>query len=158
MRRFPCSYCDKICKSKGGLTNHTRRMHAVGEAHGDLPRIPELSSEAIDNMLAEIIKKLRESQLYGEDVLAEVEKLHPSACFYESMGKLFGKFARNLSQDNFLEEFYGKMYGDWETFFPSFEKGKYVFLVLIHLPEKLVNYHKQKTSADEPKVGKHLLF
>ena len=26
-RVFPCSQCDKVCKSKGGLTTHTRSRH-----------------------------------------------------------------------------------------------------------------------------------
>ena len=84
MKRFPCPYCNKICKSKGGLTNHMRRMHADdGEARGDaaLPKIPKLSSEAVDNMLADIKQKLHEDNLYPKDILAEVEKLNQVLIF-----------------------------------------------------------------------------
>ena len=150
LKQFPCPHCEKICKSKGGLTNHIQRMHAnEGKANESGVKIPVLTSEAVDNMLADIRSKLHESQLYDENTLAEVDKLRPSSSFYEEAIKLFMDFGKNLSQDKLLEKFYGKMYSEWKTFFPSSMDTKYVFLVLIHLPEKLVNFYKQNTSVQE---------
>lgn len=155
LKQFACIHCEKICKSKGGLTNHVRRMHAVcGQTLGDsgLPIIPNLTSEAVDNMLANIRRNLRESQLYDDEILAEVDKLQPSPAFYESIGKLFVSFGKNLSQDKLLQTFYGKIYSEWKAFFPSSGNCKYVSLALIHLPEMLVKLYKQETSVGEPKV------
>ncbi|CAB4043282.1 PREDICTED: uncharacterized protein LOC107328053 isoform X2, partial [Paramuricea clavata] len=31
-KQFPCEFCEKICKSKGGRTKHQRSKHELGES------------------------------------------------------------------------------------------------------------------------------
>lgn len=156
VNRFACSQCNKVCKSKGGLTNHTRRMHEDQDRDGS-SKIPSLTSQAVDNMLADIMQNITESKLYPETILAKASEVFPpSPHFYESLAKLFSTFAKELSLDKLMKQFYGEMYDNWKTYFPSSEDGKYVFLLLIHLPEKLVAFQKTSVaSVNDPKICRY---
>lgn len=160
LKQFPCSLCEKICKSKGGLTNHTRRKHAeaiVGKetaSKSDVRQPSTIGNEAIKDIVEEIKKKVRDTNLYGKDTLDEVEKLQPSGSFYNDLAKLYKRFAKNLNQDKFLEKFYGIMHTNWKGYFPATKDGKYAFVMLIHLPEKLVRYYKERNLDGDSEVCK----
>ena len=66
-----------------------------------------IGNEAIKDIVEEIQKKVRDTNLYGKDTLDEVEKLEPLESFYNDLAKLYKRFAKNLNQDKFLEKFYG---------------------------------------------------
>ena len=126
-----------MCKSKGGLTNHTRKHSEtiVEEANSesDFPKLTKVCSigvEATSQMIKEIKKKLRDSHLYGKGTVDEVDKLQPSNSFFTYVGNLSKSFSKNLSQDKLLEKFYGNMYNNWKLYFSTAKDGKYVFLVL----------------------------
>ena len=124
-------------------------------SESDLPKLTKVCSigvETTSQMIKEIKKKLCDSRLYGKDTVGEVDKLQPSNSFFTYVGNLLKSFSKNLSQDKLLEKFYGNVYDNWKVYFPTAKDGKYVFLVLIHLPEKLVRYYKERNLDGEPEV------
>jgi hypothetical protein len=54
-KSFPCGLCSKICKSKGGLTLHTRAKH--GEKTAVTKSVSPLTSEVV----GEIVDKATQS-------------------------------------------------------------------------------------------------
>ena len=62
-RVFPCSQCEKVCKSKGGLTRHTRSRHPDGKQ--DKTRAA-LTKEAVASIIELIKVKLIWNRNYGQ--------------------------------------------------------------------------------------------
>ena len=68
-RVFPCSQCEKVCKSKGGLTRHTRSRHP--DDNQDKTRAA-LTKEAVASIIELIKVKLKEENLYGKEFMASL--------------------------------------------------------------------------------------
>ena len=60
---FPCSFCEKICKSKGGLTKHTNSKHgdAVGRPNTNL-----LDKDKLNSIVSVIKRNIIDEKLYVE--------------------------------------------------------------------------------------------
>ena len=67
-RVFPCR-CKKVCKSKGGLTRHTRSRHPDDKQ--DKTRAA-LTKEAVASIIELIKVKLKEENLYGTEIMASL--------------------------------------------------------------------------------------
>jgi hypothetical protein len=83
---------------------------------------------------------LVDEKLYKEEQTAEIFKLHPSESFVSFVNKLLLTFKRKRNQDRFLNEFYGNSHANWKEYFHPYGEQKMVFLVLIHLPERLIGF------------------
>ena len=63
------------------------------------------------------------------------------------MNGVLSKFKRRKNHNKLLKEFYGETNANWEEYFPSKDR-KIVFLMLIHLPERLVNFVEESLAEN----------
>ena len=64
-------------------------------------------------------------------------------------------FERKRSHDKCLKEFYGKTNSNWKEYFHPYGDKKIVFLMLIHLPERLIGILEQ---ADQESSNPEVLI
>lgn len=99
-----------------------------------------ISMENISSIIRDIGRHLVDEKLYKEEQTAEIFKLHPSELFVGFVNQLLLKFKRKRNQDKFLTEFYGNSYANWKEYFHPYGEQKMVFLMLIHLPQRLIGF------------------
>jgi hypothetical protein len=104
--------------------------------------IPPINMEIIAKSIAETVEKLREENIYPKEILDTISKLKPSESFLKFITKVFRLFCRKLNQDRMLALFYGEIIKDWRMYFLPCDNQKAINVLLIHLPQKLVVYHK----------------
>ncbi|XP_028405245.1 uncharacterized protein LOC114527750 [Dendronephthya gigantea] len=145
-KQFPCDFCVKVCKSKGGLTRHQRSKHVaeLGEGSSIQSDIPLISEEKVCDLIRDIGRHLVDEKLYRKEHTAEVFKLQPSKSFVTFANQLLVKFKRRSNQDKLLKEFYGSTNSNWREYFHPCDNKKVVFLMLIHLPERLIGLLKER--------------
>ena len=131
-KNFPCGLCSKICKSKGGLTLHTRAKH--GEETTVLKS--KLHGE-------KMTKLIREADLKISDVLVS------------SLSALYGAYCEKLDRDKLLKNFYKhipKSADMFQTTSKDMNAPAYN-LIMIHIPDLLVGFYKRgnvkKTARDQ---------
>ena len=134
-----------MCKSKGGLTKHQRSKHAaeLGECSSSSVDVI-VTKEKMASLIRDIGRYLVDEKLYRKEHSAEVFKLEPSDSFVSFINQLLLKYKRKKNQDKLLKEFYGNTNSNWKEYFHPYEEKKFVFLMLIHLPERLIGLLKGK--------------
>jgi uncharacterized C2H2 Zn-finger protein len=75
-KSFPCSLCDKVCKSKGGLTRHTNSKHSEGSS-GSHPK-PNLCKDDADSFVNKIQKQISFSSILNSPSHCEIGILNTS--------------------------------------------------------------------------------
>lgn len=119
-----------------------------------------ISLEKISSIIRDIGRFLADEKIYKEEQIAEVFKLQPSDSFVKNISSLLLKFKRKKSQDKFLKEFYGTTNANWKEYFHPYNDKKIVFLMLIHLPERLIGlleHGGQEISESEVYIYKYFL-
>ena len=87
-------------------------------------------------------------KIYKENDIEAVKKLKPSETFVKSsLNGVLSKFMRRKNHVKLLKEFYGKTNSNWDEYFPL-NGRKIVFLMLIHLPERLVNFVEESLAEN----------
>ena len=99
-----------------------------------------VSGEKIEELIGDIGQHLKNERLYKEEHIAEVLKLQPSDSFVKFLNTILSKFKRRKNHNKLLEQFYGNTNAYWEEYFNPCKDQKIVFLMLIHLPERLVAF------------------
>lgn len=155
LKQYPCTCCSKVCKSKGGLTRHSRSKHLTVESktttskskHESKKQIPTyVSEESVLTLIREIGNYLTDEKIYPSKQVADVFTLKPTQSFLQDVNALLHKFHRKKDRDKFMKEFFGKMYGSWKDYFHSCNDHKVVFLMLVNLPERLLTTLKNEDS------------
>ena len=142
--------CDKVCKSKGGLTRHKRSKHADVNGESSAAASPNstiIDSDKVRALISKIGQYLNDEKIYKECDIEALKKLEPSESFVKFVNGVLSKFKRRKNHNKLLKEFYGKTNANWEEYFPS-KNRKIVFLMLIHLPERLVNFVEESLTEN----------
>ena len=92
---------------------------------------------------------------FEEEHTAEIFKLKPSDSFVNFINQLLTKFKRKRNQDKLLKEFYGGTNSNWKEYFHPCKEKKVVFLMLIHLPERLIGFLEQDDKVAPEVIKKH---
>ena len=153
--QFPCDYCPKICKSKGGRTKHCRSKHVgeMEEGSCSSENSVSITPEDIQSVIRDIGRYLSDENIYKKEQITEVFNLQPSDSFLAAMSKLLSKFTLKKNQDKLLQEFYGLGNANWKEYFHPCSDPKVVFLMLIHLPERLIRFLElADTEIAQPEV------
>ena len=103
----------------------------------------------LERVLNEIVKKLRAEEIYPKPILDTLSKLKPSENFLKFVTKVFDLFCRKRNQDAMLAMFYGEIVKDWKLCFPPCDNQIAINVLLIHLPQKLVSYHKTASNTHQ---------
>ena len=95
-KKFPCGFCSKVCKSKGGLTLHTRAKH--GETTAITKSVSPLTSKVVSEIVDKATKSVVESKLYGESMSALLAKtvLKPSEDLVKHLETLYDQYCEKL--------------------------------------------------------------
>ena len=144
-KNFQCGLCLKICKSKGGLTLHTRAKHGKEMAvlKSVLPMTPDVVPEIVRRSAQSVIT----SKLYGEEMTELICKadLKPSDLFVSSLSALYGAYCKKLDRDKLLKNFY-KLIPKSANMFQTTSKDMNApayNLVVIHIQDLLVGFYKR---------------
>ena len=87
--------------------------------------------------------------IYPKPVIDTVSKQKPSENFLKFIRKVLGLFCRKRNQDAMLAMFYGEIVKVWKLYFPPCDKQIATNVLLIHLPQKLVSYHKTASNTQQ---------
>lgn len=104
------------------------------------------------SLIRDIGRYLTDEKIYKQEQITEIFNLQPSDSFIAAMDKLLSKFQSKKNQDKFLQEFYGMTKANWEEFFHPCTDPKVVFLMLIHLPERLLGFLELADKKAQPEV------
>ena len=139
-----CPSCDKICKSKGGLTRHTNAKHASKAAEASsltttLLAESDMTMETLSGIIEAIKTRLVATELYGAEVNESIKNASCSKTLLDDVRPLYSKFCRKKNQDKLLEHFYGLL--------PNAAKylstnSNAATLTMIELPDHLVGHYK----------------
>ena len=100
-QQHPCPKCEKICKSKGGLTRHIRAKYEI-KLNESTTKF--LHMKDVENMFAKATAKITED-LYGETVCI-CKNLKPSPLCVDRMDKLCRQFIKKSDQDCLVHRLY----------------------------------------------------
>jgi hypothetical protein len=128
---------------KRWLTKHQRSKHVgqLGESSSSSKLDKNfISMENICSIIRDIGRHLVDEKLYKKERTPEIFKLHPSESFVSFVNQSLLKFKRKRNQDKFLKEFFGNSYANWKEYFHPYGEQKMVFLMLIHLPQRLIGF------------------
>ena len=149
-----------MCKSKGGRTKHQRSKHAdelgEGSSSSASTAVNWITADQTRTIIRDIGKYLTDEKLFQTKQIEEVFKLEPSAHFVSFLNDILDKWKRKKSKEKFLKEFYGSTNTHWQKYFHPYPDKKMVFLMLIHLPERLLLFVERNDSTmDKAEVQYH---
>lgn len=143
-QQHPCPNCEKICKSKGGLTRHIRAKHAL--------KMNESTMKDVENMFAKATAKITED-VYGETACI-CKDLKPSPLCVEYMNELCRQFMKKSDQDCLVHRLYKLLADEQEKLVVISLRNDHTWshlqivttinLLFIHIPELLVAMCKDK--------------
>ena len=90
-KSFPCAMCDKVCKSKGGLTRHTNSKHST-KARPKTGFCKE---------------KITKEKLYGTQVSESIKSASCTDALYDALCPLYLTFYQKKNQDKLVQSFFG---------------------------------------------------
>ena len=106
-----CAECPTVCKSKGGLTRHTKAKHSDKSTAEEEDKIQDFISDDDVNKIAKIsIETASKNTCFPEPIIKEIESykvtFHEDSMFFKKFRELY----KNLSQNGNSEKFYSAFY------------------------------------------------
>ena len=156
-KSFPCSKCDKVCKSKGGLTKHTNSKHCdvvcsetdLASDQASSPLCKDTMSSIVESIKANLI----EENLYGTEINTSLNTVSSGEALLEALLPLYETFCQKKNHDKLLESFYGLIPRSCELL--NCEDFRVSNLIMIHIPDHLVGfYNVSQTSHVEQAASK----
>ena len=90
-------------------------------------------------MIKEIEKFLADEKMYPEEKLTQVSNLRPNKSFLADINAQLHRFYCKNHRDRFMKDFFSTMYyGSWKEYFKPCDDHVVVFMMLVHLPERLI--------------------
>lgn len=144
-KSFPCGLCSKICKSKGGLTLHTRAKH--GEKTAVTKSVSPLTSEVVGEIVDKATQSVVKSKLYGDAMtkLFGEADLKASKDLVKHLATLYDQYCEKLDRDKLLKNFY-KLMPESGRMFKTESKNMTApayNLIMIQIPDLLVGFYKR---------------
>ena len=143
-KSFPCRLCSKVCKSKGGLTVHTRAKH--GEKTAVTKLVSPLTSKVVSEIVDKATKSVVDSKLYGESMskLLDEAELKPSKDLVKHLETLYDQYCEKLDRDKLLKNFYKLMSESEKMFITKLNMTVPAYnLILIQIPDLLARFYKR---------------
>ena len=149
LKYFACSQCDKVCKSKGGLTRHTNSKHLEG-GQLDETRVA-LCEDTVASFVESIKERIREENFYGTETTVCLNAVSSTVALFNALLPLYETFLRKKNQDKRLESFYGLIPRSSELL----NCDKVENLITIHFPEYLIGFsNTSQTTAKDSSTTK----
>ena len=130
--------CEKICKSKGGLTKHKNSKHVDDNASTSEGSNAPLDKDTMNSIVNTIKQNIVEENLYGDKIEASIKNITATEARFKEVEPLYLKFCKNKNQDKLLKSFYGLMPKSTTLF--NLVDSRISYLVMIHIPDHLVSF------------------
>ena len=147
-KAFPCTQCNKICKSKGGLTRHTNSKHRDESQSADAECIVNtgLSQDTVASIVETIKGNITKENIYGEEINTVLKTASASEALFKAILPLYQTFYKKKNQDKLLEDFYGLIPRSCELL--NCTDFRVTNLIMIHLPDHLVGFYNVSQTGD----------
>ena len=141
-KSFPCTLCDKLCKSKGGLTRHTNSKHSTVVQ-------PDSSfcMDTLASMIEKIKAKIMKEKLYGTDLNDSIKTATCTRDLYNAVYPIYKTFYVKKNQDNLVQSFFALIRQSSKLL--DCENYKAANLIMIHLPDNFVGFYHTETNETE---------
>jgi flagellin-specific chaperone FliS len=103
---YPCNLCNKICKSKGGLTKHKNSKHVddvSGTSEGS--NTTPLDKNTMNSIVNTIKQNIINEKLYGDEIESSIKNVTATEALFNEVEPLYSKFCKNKNQDKLLKIF-----------------------------------------------------
>ena len=145
VKKYPCGLCSTVCKSKAGLTLHTRAKHR--DRTPVTKSISPIDAQIVSEIVSQAEKSVVKSKLYGDSVtkLISEAELKPSELLVESLLSLYEEYCERLDKDKLLKNFYRHMLKSAEMFTTNSQQmyPAAYNLIMVHIPDLLVGFYKR---------------
>ena len=139
---FPCTMCDKVCKSKGGLTRHTNSKHSTMAR----PKTG-FCKDSVTSIIESIKAKITNEKLYGTQVSESIKSASCTDALYDALCPLYRTFYQKKNQDKLVQSFFGLIPQSSKLL--NCEDYKAANLIMVHIPDKLVEFCHTECSQAE---------
>ena len=142
-KTFPCNSCEKICKSKGGLTRHINAKHKNKTAHGNKNvalSVAKLTKEELSSIVEKIKAKITKDGFWDDEMTANMASISSNDALYNNIQPISERFCRKRNQDKFLMEFYELI--PESSGILQCKNQQLCSLVMISMPDYLVSLFK----------------
>jgi uncharacterized C2H2 Zn-finger protein len=153
-KNFPCESCDKICKSKGGLTRHKNAKHgnkSTAEKENVASSKTSLTKEELKSIVDKVKTKIKDDAFWDSEMTSNMASITSNDSLYDNILPIYERFCRKLNQDLFLTDFY-ELIPNSCCLLQS-ENQQLCSLIMILIPDHLVSLSKGVTSDQEPAIG-----
>ena len=107
---YPCSFCAKVCLSKGGLTRHISTKHYLETVEPNTKVRKMLYPDIFYDIIQNSVKKLVQDKCYPEEIYGQLSNFRMSCS------------VADLPAYNLITPAINSFNGDVEKFYPSFYK------------------------------------
>ena len=155
-KNFPCESCDKICKSKGGLTRHKNAKHGnistAGKDNVSSSNI-SLTKEDLKSIVDKVKKKIKDDTFWDSEMTSNMASITSNDSLYNEILPIYERFRRKLNQDSFLTDFY-ELIPNSSCLLQS-ENEQLCSLIMILIPDHLVSLSKGVSNINyqEPAIA-----
>ena len=115
---YPCSFCAKICLSKGGLTRHISTKHDLETAEPNKKVGKMLHPDIFHDIIQKSLKKLAQDECYPEEICSQFSSFRMSCSVVD------------LPAYNLITPVINSFNGDVEKFYPNFTKVLWMLKIL----------------------------
>ena len=149
-KAFPCINCDKVCRSKAGLTRHVNAKHGdkasakVKEALS--PSIAALTEEELASIVDKIKAKIIKDGFWDSEMTTNLIEVNSTKALFNHILPIYQRFCRKRNQDTFLMDFYELI--PKSSVLLECDNQQVCSLIMISIPNHLVSLFKK--SQQEP--------
>ena len=104
--QFPCDSCDKVCKSKGGLTRHVNSKHRDKGCKASNLDIPALTNDGLCSIVNKIKLNIRNECYWDQQITSDLANIASNDSLFDAVQPIYQRFCIKRNQDKFLTEFY----------------------------------------------------
>ena len=152
-KSFPCPNCDKVCKSKGGLTRHTNSKHSEF-LNKETPGVDLFCYDTISSIVESIKSQIMREKLDGVEINNSVKSASCTKAFYNALLPLYSTFCRKKNQDQLVESLFALIPQSSEMLNCSDYKA--ANLIMIHIPDHVVafyNMNRRNLTGESPQTS-----
>lgn len=131
LKSFPCEMCDKVCKSKGGLTRHVNSKHGKIPAEQSLI-LESFSLDTVASIIESIKTKIACEKLYGREMTNSIKTATATKALFDALYPLFATFCK-------VESFFALIRKSCDLL--DCKDYKASNLIMIHIPDHLVGFY-----------------
>ena len=153
-KNFPCESCDKICKSKGGLTRHKNAKHGnrstAGKDNVSSSNI-SLTKESLKSIVDKVKRKIKDDTFWDSEMTSNMASITSNDSLYNEILPIYERFCRKINQDSFLTDFY-ELIPNSSCLLQS-ENKQLCSLIMILIPDHLVSLSKGVCNINDQELA-----